>query len=72
MARWANSRRALALACVCALWVTVAAEAVLKDSTKIRLSNADVEERLQVLPNFHVFSASHACVRLGWSFINDS
>jgi zinc transporter 7 len=65
MARWANSRRALALTCVCALWVTVAAEAVLKDSTKIRLSNADVEERLQVLPNFHVFSASHASVMDG-------
>lgn len=65
MARWANGRRALALTCVCALWVTVAAEAVLKDSTKRRLSNADVEEKLQVLPNFCVFSVSHASVMDG-------
>jgi hypothetical protein len=58
MAGWANTRRALALACVCALVVTVAAEAILKDGTTARLSNAEVEGKLQVQPNFHIFSAS--------------
>jgi hypothetical protein len=66
MAGWANTRRALALTCVCALVVTVAAETVLKDDTKIRLSNAEVEGKLQVQPNFHIFSAS---MRLSWIVI---
>jgi solute carrier family 39 (zinc transporter), member 7 len=56
MSRPADGRRALALALICALVVTVAADAALKDGTRIRLSNAEVEEKLQVRANFaHCF-----------------
>src|SRR5947209_17507368 len=48
MTRSAYSRRALALYFVCAIVLTVAAKATSKDGTKIRLSNEDVEEKLQV------------------------
>lgn len=51
MMRWRYGRRALAVAVVCAFVLTVAAEASLKDGTKIRLSNEEVEEKLQVGAN---------------------
>jgi hypothetical protein len=56
MAHSAYSRRALTLAFVCAVVLTVAAEASLKDGTRIRLSNEEVEEKLQVGVNsIHCF-----------------
>jgi hypothetical protein len=48
MTRSEYSRRALALSFVCAIVLTVAAEATLKDGTRVRLRNGDVEEELQV------------------------
>ena len=48
MTRSEYSRRALALYFVFAIVLTVAAKPTLKDGTKIRLSNGDVEEKLQV------------------------
>lgn len=57
MARWNFSRRALSLVFVCGLALTVAAEATLKDGTRVQMSNQEVEERLQVgmklLRTFH-------------------
>ena len=48
MDRWDYSRRALALVFVCGLALTVAAEATLKDGTRVQMSNQEVGERLQV------------------------
>ena len=48
MVRFLCGRRALAVASVCALVLTVAAEASLKDGARIRLSNEELEEKLQV------------------------
>jgi hypothetical protein len=48
MTRSEYSRRALALSFVCAIVLTVAAEATSKDGTRMRLGNGDVEEKLQV------------------------
>lgn len=48
MTRSAYSRRAFALYFVFTIVLTVAAKSSLKDGTTIRLSNGDVEEKLQV------------------------
>ena len=48
MARWDYSRRAVALVFLCGLALTVAAEATLKNGTRVRMSNQEVQERLQV------------------------
>ena len=48
MPRSAYSRRALALALVCAILLTVAAEASVKDNTRIRVTREEAEEKLQV------------------------
>lgn len=67
MAVGANNRRAFALTFVCALVLTVAAEAAVKDGTRTRLSNAEVEEQLQVRASFgypfplHESTCGRAC-----------
>jgi hypothetical protein len=48
MTRSEYSRRALALSFVCAIVLTVTAEATLKDGTRMGLSSGNVEEKLQV------------------------
>jgi zinc transporter 7 len=60
----AYSRRALALYFACAIVVVVAAEATLKDGRGMRLSNEDVEEKLQVGARM-----AHCSCRTSFSFV---
>ena len=57
-----SGRHALAVVCLSSLILTVAAESILKDGTSLRMSNEQVEEKLQVRPSvLSGFTFAHLC-----------